>query len=96
MVQKWARPIKNGVKGTRNGEETVLVNWWDGQGGMIDFTNPECSDWFKNHLYERMENYGIDGFKFDAGEVNYLLNEFQTFDNDAVFLGGKIFYKRGI
>ena len=57
---------------------TVLVNWWDGVGGMIDFTNSKCSKWFTDHLNERKDFYGIDGFKFDAGEVNYLLNDFKT------------------
>ena len=37
--------------------ETVLVNWWDGDGGMVDFTNADCSQWFVNHLNERKDYY---------------------------------------
>jgi alpha-glucosidase (family GH31 glycosyl hydrolase) len=37
---------------------------------MIDFTNPDCSKWYVDHLESRMTEYGIDGFKFDAGELS--------------------------
>ena len=36
---------------------------------MVDFTKPECCDWFSDYLDETRSKYGIDGFKFDAGEV---------------------------
>ena len=61
--------------------KTHLVNWWDGDGGMVDFTNPECTQWFVNHLNKRKQDLNIDGFKFDAGEVNYLLKNYETFGN---------------
>ena len=59
--------------------ETVLTKWWNDEGGMIDFTNPICTQWFVDHLNKRKSDFNIDGFKFDAGEVNYLLDNFQTF-----------------
>lgn len=58
--------------------ETVLTKWWNDEGGMIDFTDPTCTQWFVDHLNKRRTDLSIDGFKFDAGEVNYLLDNYQT------------------
>ena len=70
------------VKGEReNGEEFELVAWWDGVGGMLDFTDPLCADWFTNHLQQKLEKQGFDGFKFDAGETNYMASNFKTRGN---------------
>ena len=71
------------VVGERRGfeNETVMVKWWDGEGGMVDFTKLECTEWFVNHLNKRKTDYSVDGFKFDAGEVNYLLDNFKTGGN---------------
>ena len=50
-------------------------------GGMVDFTNPQCFDWFVAHLNERKARYGLDGFKFDAGESNFMLPDYKTHTN---------------
>ena len=39
---------------------------------IIDFTNPEAVQWWKGRLENLRTNYGIDSFKFDAGESNWL------------------------
>lgn len=38
---------------------------------LVDLSNPDAVDWFYTNLLELQEKYGIDGFKFDAGEANY-------------------------
>ncbi len=57
--------------------QPFLIPWWDTLyifpvSGMIDFTNSSAAKWFGNKLLELTYKYGIDGFKFDAGEATYI------------------------
>jgi hypothetical protein len=49
-----------------------LSIWWDGIGGILDVTNKEAVDWFRDKLRNLTLDYGVDSFKFDAGERNWL------------------------
>ena len=54
------------------GHEVVgITKWWNGFGSMLDTTNKESVKWFTKRLKD-FQKFGIDGFKFDAGELNYL------------------------
>ncbi|KAE9554457.1 hypothetical protein FO519_002331 [Halicephalobus sp. NKZ332] len=53
------------------------TKWWNGEGYIIDFTNFAAKNWFKDNLKKLQENYGIFSFKFDAGEVGYLPENFE-------------------
>jgi alpha-glucosidase (family GH31 glycosyl hydrolase) len=48
-----------------------LVKWWQGKGFLLDVTNPDALTWFKNKLDRFMDEMGLDGYKFDAGEGKY-------------------------
>jgi hypothetical protein len=50
----------------------TLTYWWDGIGGIINFTNPDAISWWKRRLQNLSREYNIDAFKFDAGEASYL------------------------
>ena len=50
----------------------TITSWWDGTGGIIDFTNPEAAQWFIDRLKTLQDIAGIDSFKFDAGETSWL------------------------
>lgn len=52
--------------------EPYLVRWWQGQGALIDFSNPEAAAWWRDQLLALQDRYGVDGFKFDAGEGNFV------------------------
>ncbi|KAF7401558.1 hypothetical protein HZH68_007378 [Vespula germanica] len=50
----------------------VDMQWWQGtEAATIDFTNPEAVKWWVARL-KVLEGYGIDSFKFDAGEPSWL------------------------
>jgi hypothetical protein len=55
-----------------------LVRWWQGYGGLIDITNPDARDWWLQRLRWLQTEYGVAGFKFDAGEASFV-------PHDAVF-----------
>jgi len=48
-----------------------IINWWNGYSMVLDFTNPEAVEWFREQLNNMVSEYGLDGFKFDAGDPEY-------------------------
>ncbi|XP_078575219.1 LOW QUALITY PROTEIN: myogenesis-regulating glycosidase-like [Branchiostoma floridae x Branchiostoma japonicum] len=54
----------------------AIIPWWNGLASIIDMTNPEATAWFKERLRKMQRDYGIDSFKFDGGEANYLPSNF--------------------
>ncbi|HVV70373.1 MAG TPA: glycoside hydrolase family 31 protein, partial [Verrucomicrobiae bacterium] len=49
----------------------ALVPWWNGQGALLDFTDPEAVTWFRSRLDSLQSAYAVDGFKFDAGDSSF-------------------------
>ncbi len=52
-------------------KEAAIVNWWNGYSACYDLTNPEAFDYFVSILKGMQQKYNIDGFKLDAGDVQY-------------------------
>ncbi|XP_065079534.1 myogenesis-regulating glycosidase-like [Ochlerotatus camptorhynchus] len=49
--------------------------WWNSglnEAASVDFTNPEAAEWFSRRLRLIQEQSGIDSFKFDAGETDWI------------------------
>ncbi|HYD83266.1 MAG TPA: glycoside hydrolase family 31 protein, partial [Opitutus sp.] len=46
----------------------AIVRWWNGASAVLDLSHPEARAWFKAQLDRLVADYGIDGFKFDAGD----------------------------
>jgi alpha-glucosidase len=46
-----------------------MVEWWNGQSAVLDLTNPVDKKWFKDQMDHLQQEYGVDGFKFDAGDA---------------------------
>ena len=55
-------------KGTRN---AAVIRWWNGYSACYDLTNPDAFAHLLAQLRSTQEKYGVDGFKFDAGDLNY-------------------------
>ncbi|MDR0507007.1 MAG: glycoside hydrolase family 31 protein [Dysgonamonadaceae bacterium] len=51
--------------------EPAMINWWNGFSACYDLTNPEAAAYFISQLKTMQTKYGIDGFKFDAGDNHF-------------------------
>lgn len=45
--------------------------WWSGYSSFLDLTNPGAVAWFQGKLDALMDMYGVDGYKFDAGDCPF-------------------------
>jgi len=53
--------------------EVGLFQWWQPYDvGGLDVFNDEACEWFVGRLKRLQRLYGIDGYKFDAGEGNFI------------------------
>lgn len=59
------------LKEDNNKKRPAIIRWWNGASALLDFTNPAADKWFKDQLKSLMQRYGIDGFKFDAGDPHF-------------------------
>ncbi len=64
----------------QNGDPCIR-RWWDGFSAVLDFSNPDAEKWFCDGLDSLVERYGVDGFKFDAGDYCFYKNEDVTYGN---------------
>jgi alpha-glucosidase len=53
----------------------AVMQWWDGFSNVIDLSNPKGYRWFKGQLDYLVDEYGVDGFKFDGGDANHYSNK---------------------
>lgn len=56
--------------------------WWNGRHPVLDLSNPKSVEWFKAAADRLINEYGIDGFKQDAGDAYFYK------DNDCTFRRG--------
>ena len=56
----------------------AVREWWDGISALLDITNPEAVDWLKARN-EKLLAMGVDGFKLDAGDVEYYRDDDITY-----------------
>jgi alpha-glucosidase (family GH31 glycosyl hydrolase) len=70
--QKGFLILKKSPAGTwENSNEPMVINWWNGYSHVLDLTNPKAVKWINDQLDRLVKNYGVDGFKFDAGDFRY-------------------------
>ncbi len=51
--------------------KAAVIRWWNGASACLDLSNPKTQVWFKKKLDYLVEEYGVDGFKFDAGDAGF-------------------------
>lgn len=64
---------------TQSGEPAI-VKWWEGYSALLDFSNPAAMDWMRGELKYLQDEYGVDGFKFDAGAPSFYSPEYVYFE----------------
>lgn len=50
--------------------DVAIRKWWNGHSAVLDTTNPAAVSWLHRELDSLMENVGVDGFKFDGGDLD--------------------------
>ena len=56
--------------------EPVIRQWWNGYSAAPDLTNPAAINWLRGELRKLQSEFGVDGFKFDAGDLrDYRLDD---------------------
>lgn len=53
--------------------------WWNGYSAVLDLTNPGACEWFKCSLDKLVDDYGVDGFKFDAADAYMYRTDDKTY-----------------
>lgn len=56
--------------------KVAIREWWNGFSALLDLSNPNTLDWVENRLRDLQNEFGVDGFKFDGGDMrDYLLDD---------------------
>ncbi|MEJ7736815.1 MAG: glycoside hydrolase family 31 protein [Chitinophagaceae bacterium] len=59
----------------KEARKPLLINWWNGYSACLDLTNPGARQWLMNKLHFLQKEYGVDGFKLDAGDPYFYNNK---------------------
>jgi alpha-glucosidase (family GH31 glycosyl hydrolase) len=62
-----------------SGKSPAIVRWWNGMAAMVDLSNPAAYRWYLSELQVLARDYGVDGYKLDAGDAEYFRPDFVTF-----------------
>ncbi|NME71115.1 glycoside hydrolase family 31 protein [Flammeovirga aprica] len=74
--------------------KVVAVRWWNGFSACLDLSNPDTQKWFQDQLDLLVKDYGVDGFKFDAGDARFykdgVISKIESTPNDHTTYFAKI------
>lgn len=56
----------------------AVREWWNGYSAILDMSNQKASAWYTARNEYLRQEYGIDGFKFDAGDGKFYKDSDQT------------------
>ena len=60
-------------------DDTKAVKWWNGKSAVLDLTHPLGAKWFARELRRLQTDYGVDGFKLDAGDMDEFRPPYKTY-----------------
>ena len=61
----------------------AVVRWWSGISAVYDLTKPEANAFYVKTLKDFAAAYGIKGFKFDAGDPRFFVEDCRFHDTAA-------------
>jgi len=64
--------------------KAAVIRWWNGASACLDLSNPKAMKWFQDRLDYLVTEYGVDGFKFDAGDAGFYTDGVVSFKRDAI------------
>lgn len=76
--------------------QPAIREWWNGYSAVLDLSNPHSFQWFKSRLDNLIDTYGIDGFKFDAGDPEFYREDDITFGNVSPLEQCQLYNKLGL
>lgn len=59
----------------------AIRSWWNGKSAVLDLSNPDAMEYLKGVCDNLMRDFGVDGFKQDAGDPMYYCDDDQTAAN---------------
>ncbi|WP_411030567.1 glycoside hydrolase family 31 protein [Spongiimicrobium sp. 3-5] len=63
--------------------KAAIIRWWNGASACLDLSNPRAQAWFEERLNFLMDEYGVDGFKFDAGDSDFYTDGIVSYMSEA-------------
>lgn len=69
------RKVKTDLYLRTEDNDIVLSKWWNGTSAVLDMTKETDREFLKKQLDTLVEEYKVDGFKFDGGSVETYLDE---------------------
>ena len=74
----------------------AIREWWDGYSAVLDLTNPASEHWLCDKLDRLMREYGVDGFKFDAGDCIYYRDDDIIWSKGNAYSSSRAWAKLGL
>lgn len=79
---------KGGLVLKKNSKQPALIKWWNGYSACLDLTQEVAMNWLRGKLKGLQEQYGIDGFKFDAVDFDFYVKGSTVFPNEDTNVKG--------
>ena len=64
--------------------KAAIIRWWNGASACLDLSNPKAQAWYKQKLDHLVKEYGVDGFKFDAGDADFYTGGVVSWQRDIM------------